>query len=90
MKVENMTSNNGNTIPNQFIIGDNEKNIIYFQSYESIIVKIELKNNQVFLDSTYWNYSKTTSKYRNYFLNESTKETKEKIKNGTYILKNLN
>jgi hypothetical protein len=38
MKVENITSNNGNKIANQFIITDNEDNK-YFQSYSSMIVK---------------------------------------------------
>ena len=37
---------------------------------------------QVVLDKTYWNYSVTTSKYRNQFLNESTKETQAKINSG--------
>ena len=36
MKVQNMTSNNGNKIANQFIIYDDD--IWYFQSYKSIIV----------------------------------------------------
>ena len=41
-------------------------------------------------DKEKWNYSSTTSKYRNLFLGEDTKETKEKIKNKIYKLKNLN
>lgn len=87
MKVQNMTSpKTDRNIPNQFIITDD--NSIYFQSYNSIIVKIA--HGKVYLDKTYWNYSTTTSKYRNYFLNESTKETKQKIKSGEYILCDLN
>ena len=39
MKVQNMTSNNGNKIANQFIIYDDD--IWYFQSYKSIIVMKE-------------------------------------------------
>ena len=35
-------------------------------------------------------YSKTTSKYRNMFLGETTKETQKKINSGEYILTNLN
>ena len=35
MKVENMTSNKGNKIANQFIIYDDDK--VYFQSYDSTI-----------------------------------------------------
>ena len=86
MKVENMTSSNGNSVPNQFEIYDD--NARYFQSYTSIIVK--QIGNDVFLDAKYWNYSKTTSKYRNQFLNETTKETQTKIDNGTYKLTDLN
>lgn len=71
---------------NQFVFNDGNKRV--FQSYDSIIVVIE--NNKIYLDSKYWNYSKTTSKYRNMFLNETTKETKLKIESGEYILKDLN
>ena len=38
MKVENMTSNKGNKIANQFIVTDDFDNV-YFQSYDSIIAK---------------------------------------------------
>jgi len=91
MKVTNMTSNKGNKIANQFIItNDNEE---YFQSYKSIIAKKVLMNNQFFmtyLDKKYWDYSVTTGKYRNIFLNETKKETEKKIKGGIYILTDLN
>tara|TARA_R100000353_G_scaffold96309_1_gene70429 strand:- start:212 stop:487 length:276 start_codon:yes stop_codon:yes gene_type:complete len=91
MQVKNITSNKGNKIANQFIItNDNEE---YFQSYKSIIAKKVLMNNQffmVYLDKNYWDYSVTTGKYRNIFLNETKKETEKKIKDGTYILTNLN
>lgn len=91
MKVQNMTSSNGNKIANQFIIED--KNKTFFQSYNSIICKKEFKagiGKIITLDSYYWNYSKTTSKYRNIFLGETTKETEAKIKSGIYKLANLN
>ena len=89
MKVENIKSNNGNKIANQFVITDDHKNI-YFQSYNSMIVKKDTLYNQIFLDQKYWNYSNTTGKYRNIFLNETKKETEKKIKDGTYVLTNLN
>lgn len=91
MKVENMTSSNGNKVANQFIITD-DNGYKYFQSYDSLIVKIEDDGvmSITYLDEIYWNYSKTTSKYRNIFLNETTKETQEKITNGEYHLTNLN
>lgn len=85
MKVHNLTIN-GKEIPNQFIIYDNGK--LLFQSYNSIIVLIE--NGQTFLDKNKWDYSKTTGKYRNVFLNKTKKETEAKIKSGEYILKDLN
>jgi len=91
MKVENITSNNGNKIANQFVITDDKQNE-YFQSYRSMIVKKDYEGDQVkiYLDQKYWNYSNTTGKYRNIFLNETIKDTRAKIKNGTYILTDLN
>jgi hypothetical protein len=86
-KVTQMTSNRtGEAVKNQFIIETTDG--IYFQSYSSIIAR--KFNGKVQIDKTYWNYSKTTSKYRNQFLNESTKETQSKIDSGEYELTNLN
>ena len=92
MKVENITSNRGNKIANQFEIRDNENDTVYFQSYNSIIVKKHYTDfgTKIYLDQKYWNYSNTTGKYRNIFINETIKDTKAKIKNGTYILTDLN
>ena len=101
MKVQNMTSSNGNKVANQFIITTEEEmdslnpelmvDVEYFQSYGSIIVRKEYgPKHNITLDSLYWNYSTTTSKYRNMFLGETTKETKAKIKSGEYKLANLN
>lgn len=90
MIVSNMVSNKGNDVPNQFIIIDGEWEI--FQSYKSIIAKKNRYNqkNTVVLDSYYWNYSRTTSKYLSLFLDSTTIETKKRIKDGTYTLANLN
>jgi len=87
MKVANMTSNKGNKIANQFVI-DTEKGI-YFQSYKSIIAFCN-NEGKVTLDEKFWDYSTTTGKYRNQFLNEGIAETRKKIKSGIYVLKNLN
>jgi hypothetical protein len=92
MKVENITSNNGNKIANQFIITDDNGNE-YFQSYKSMIVKktkVTPFINTIELDQKYWNYSNTTGKYRNIFLGETIKDTRAKIKSGEYILTDLN
>jgi hypothetical protein len=50
MKVENITSNNGNKIANQFIITDDNGNE-YFQSYNSMIVKKDYEEFQVKIDT---------------------------------------
>lgn len=57
-------------------------------SYDKVIV--EKRNEGVVLDIKYWNYSKTTSKYLNIFLDCKTVDIKNRIGNGTYILDDLN
>jgi hypothetical protein len=100
MKVQNMTNARGNKIANQFIIKEEENEmsgnaVEYFQSYDTVIAKRDkfragVEKRQVWLDSKYWDYSKTTGKYRNMFLGETKKETEAKLKSGEYILTNLN
>ena len=94
MKVENMTSNKGNKIANQFIITDEENNRQVFQSYETVIAMkqfCEIEQKEVItLDREKWDYSVTTGKYRNLFLGETKKETQAKINSGEYFLDNLN
>lgn len=87
MKVSNMTSPRGHKVPNQFIIRTNEG--VYFQSYQSIIALIK-NDGSVVLDDYYWDYSRTTGKYRNEFLMEGIAETRQKIASGEYQLTNLN
>ncbi len=80
VNVKNMTGNNGRGILNQFLIRGN--NFTLFQSYNSpIALKIDGKV-YIFKD---WDYSTTTSKYRNIFLYETKKETLKKLKSGKYI-----
>ena len=101
MKVYNLESpRSGKPVANQFIIEDGDKRV--FQSYDTTIAierpvyeiidgeVIESGDYEVLLDEYYWNYSRTTSKYRNEFLGESTKETQAKIDSGEYKLVNLN
>ena len=85
--VLNMKSSRGNKVPNQFIIWTEEEQ--FFQSYQTIIGKRDKKGN-VFLDQSRWNYSVTTSKYRNQWLGMNTKEVKKAIDDGTIQLVNLN
>ncbi len=66
----------------------------WFQSYESIIVKLTYVSafdlKMVELDCNAWDYSVTTGRYRNQFLGETKKETQAKIDSGEYILTDLN
>lgn len=91
--VSNMSSPRGsyeNTckVPNQFMIVTPEGT--YFQSYASTIAFIPNGGDKTVLDESKWDYSKTTGKYRNQFLGEDKKETLKKIKDGTYLLADLN
>ena len=89
VKVQNMYSSRGNKVANQFIIDTQEG--CYFQSYRSLIAFIpHSPNKKTKLDSYYWDYSRTTGKYRNIFLSESKAETEAKIKSGRYELIDLN
>ena len=89
IKVRQMTSNrSGRPVANQFIIETARGR--YFQSYKSIIAFISNKTGKVTLDDYYWDYSRTTGKYRNEFLGEYIEHTIAKIKSGEYKLANLN
>ena len=93
VKAKNIISDRGNPITNQIIITDEKKDTETFQSYDSIIaVKGWTKEGKrkVTLDEYYWNYSRTTSKYRNAFLGEDTLATSKKLMAGVYKLANLN
>jgi len=87
IKVKQMTSSrSGNPVANQFIIYTAEGK--YFQSYDSVIVANN--SGKITLDNNTWDYSRTTSKYRNEFLGEGIAETRAKIESGEYTLANLN
>lgn len=66
MKIQNMTSNSGNKIANQFKLIYND--FVAFQSYETLISVYDVKNDTMYTDEKY--YSTTTSKYRNLFNDE--------------------
>ena len=89
MKVENMLSYNGNKVANQFIVHLPE-NVSFFQSYDTVIA--ENRNGKIVLDSKALDYSATTTKYLKQFLNtnESKKQLQAKIKNGFYLVEDLN
>ena len=90
MKVQNMTSRNGNKIANQFIITDGLK--ATFQSYESEIITLDYENMRMFVGNN-WDYSTTTGKYRNMFLADyvnytGTKKDFEKCLNNGVLVDN--
>ena len=90
-KVENIINNNGNAVPNQFIIYEDNGDIT-FQSYDSIICQIRdgaLGYDRVVVFGSDWNYSTTTRKYINKFLMDNglsilatTKDVKEALERG--------
>jgi hypothetical protein len=99
MKVSNIIGRNGTAVKNQFILIEEGRgangNFIkkeVFQSYESAIAERIIWNDRtdITLDVKYWDYSKTTSKYRNLFLGEDRATTQKKIESGEYKLANLN
>ena len=88
MKVQNMTSASGNKVANQFLVRGDD-GWLTFQSYDSVIARVHYEG-MTELDEKNWDYSVTTSKYRNQFLGETKKETQAKIDSGEYKLANLN
>ena len=87
-KVRQMTSSSsGNPVANQFVIYTDEGT--YFQSYNSVIAFRD-NERKITLDEYYWDYSRTTGKYRNQFLGEGIVDTRAKIESGEYELADLN
>jgi len=87
IKVENMRSpRTGNGVANQFIVRTDKGT--YFQSYCTVIA-FKPYSGKIQLDPNY-DCSVTTGKYRNEFLGEGIADTRNKIKSGEYIIKNLN
>ncbi len=98
MKVSNMTSSRGNKVPNQFIIDltgslwGNMDSKQVFQSYETTIATKTTwpDRTDIELDRAKWDYSRTTSKYRNQFLGMNTGEIEAGIADGSIKLVDLN
>ncbi len=99
MRVSNMKSSNGNSVPNQFVItassgsfwteNGNLPSGDAFQSYETVIAFRDFRG-KVYLDRSKWDYSKTTSTYRNKFLGMDTSMIKKAIASGEIELVDLN
>lgn len=91
--VKNLINDRGNSAANQFVI--NTTNGTYFQSYDSVVAKVDNKGN-LFL-SQYWDYSNTTRKHLYIFLRNhgfhaycTAKDMRKAIKDGEVILENVN
>lgn len=82
-----ISAKSGNPVANQFEIVTPDGR--YFQSYNTIIAHID-NIGMLSLDENAWNYSSTTSKYRNQFTGWDTPETKRRIKDGRIALVDLN
>lgn len=78
----------GKKAANHYIIIDDYGNES-LQSYGKNIVMIDVNNN-VYLDRNCYKHSEEIVKYRNMFLNESSKEIENKIKYNIYKLTDLN
>ena len=100
-----MVSNKGNTVPNQVIITDEENRFFQSYDSIIAVIPFNKKKGfkkfakgrkqpdilpQAYLDIKKWDYSRTTSTYRNIFLNEDKSETEDKIESCEYMLINLN
>ena len=86
MSTRAMTTSKGNPAKDQFISSTSKGQM--FCSYGTNIAFIDVNGN-VTLDKYYWDYSVTTGKYRNRFLEEGISETRKKIKSGKYSLSDL-
>ena len=80
---------------NQFVIDDSKNGFIYFQSYNSLICKLDLNNKKLYVYSDY-NYSRTTQKHLYLFLNDYVysvykmiEYSKNKIKDFTKMLNSV-
>ena len=86
--VKQLINDNGNPAANQFVI--RTKKATYFQSYNSVVCKLDGIN--VILSSN-WDYSNTTRKHLYIFLRQngyyslsSAKDVRNAIKDGWVIL----
>ena len=90
-RVKQLINDNGNPAANQFVI--KTKKATYFQSYRSVVCKLDGINIVL---STNWDYSNTTRKHLYIFLREngyydlsSAKEVRKAIKEGWVTLKKV-
>ena len=89
--VQQLINDNGNPAANQFII--KTKKATYFQSYDSVVCKLDGVNIVL---STNWDYSNTTRKHLYMFMRQngyynlsSAKEVRKAISEGRVTLKKV-
>lgn len=89
--VQQLINDNGNPAANQFII--KTKKATYFQSYDSVVRKLDGVNIVL---STNWEYSNTTRKHLYMFMRQngyynlsSAKEVRKAISEGRVTLKKV-
>lgn len=71
MFIENLESpRSGRPVPNQFML--DTKHWKVFQSYQTVIMKVNKESGLVEVAGNPWGYSMTTSRYVNQFLNDYT------------------
>lgn len=96
VSVRPMESRGGNPTPNQLVMSDPAGET--FVSYGTKIVfrshhkygEPGNKKHKIILDENYWDYSRTTGKYRNQFLGFGVQECRKGIQDGTIQLADLN
>lgn len=89
--IRQLINDNGNPAANQFII--KTKKATYFQSYDSVVCKLDGVNIVL---STNWDYSNTTRKHLYMFMRQngyynlsSAKEVRKAISEGRVTLKKV-
>lgn len=89
--IQQLINDNGNPAANQFII--KTKKATYFQSYDSVVCKLDGVNIVL---STNWDYSNTTRKHLYMFMRQngyynlsSAKEVRKAISEGRVTLKKV-
>ena len=88
--VRQLINDNYNPAANQFVI--TTKKATYFQSYSTVIAKIDNKNNLIL--SSWWDYSRTTMKHLYIFMRDygfgkycGADNVRKAIKNGDIVMK---
>lgn len=91
MQIENYNKNH-------VVVHDDDKSVLF--SYGTAIVKLDNESGQITLDVQNWDYSATTARYRNKFIEDFALEVlpvpltkrviEQKIKSGEWELDDLN